>query len=63
MITKFAAVNGFFQKTGKPLNAETEFIEDNAYIWWLASKAALKSSDFYGAYAKILSDKIAPIQS
>lgn len=63
MITKFAAVNGFFQKTGKPLNAETEFLEDNAYIWWLASKAALKSSDFYGAYAKILSDKIAPIQS
>jgi hypothetical protein len=63
MITKFASINGFFQKTGKPLTSETPYFEDNAFVWWLASRAALKSSDFYGAYTKNMSDKIAPIPS
>lgn len=63
MITKFASINGFFQKTGKPLTQETPYFEDNAFVWWLASRAALKSSDFYGAYTKNMSDKIAPIPS
>ena len=43
------------------LNSETKSIDDNAIIWYLASRAALKSSDFYAEYRGIISDTIAPI--
>ena len=30
-------------------------------VWYIASRAAVKASDFYGEYRSIISDKIAPI--
>lgn len=63
IILRFAGNNGFFQKTGDILNTATKFIDDNAYLWWLASRVALKSSDFYTAYSKAIEDDLAPIPS
>jgi hypothetical protein len=63
LIKNFADVNGFFQPTGDVLNTATKFIDDNAYIWWLASRAALKGTAFYQAYSKSLVDGLAPIPS
>lgn len=63
LINNFAGENGFFQPTGDVLNTATKFIEDNAYIWWLASRAALKGTAFYQAYSKSLVEGLAPIPS
>jgi hypothetical protein len=63
LIKNFADVNGFFQPTGDVLNTATKFIDDNAYIWWLASRAALKGTAFYQAYSKSLVEGLAPIPS
>lgn len=42
-----------------------ESLDDNSFIWWLASRAAVKSSDFYNEYKQIIDPKadhpIAPI--
>ena len=42
-----------------------ENLDDNAFVWWLASRAAVKSSDFYNEYKQIIDPKaehpIAPI--
>lgn len=50
-----------YDKSDQLLNQATEDISDTAFIWWLASKAALKGSDFYKIYRKVLSQDIAPI--
>ena len=51
----------FYDKNEGILTQSSENIDDSAFIWWLASKAALRGSDFYKAYRKIISDDIAPI--
>lgn len=61
LIKNFAGVQGYFQKTGKVLNEDTKFLEDNAFIWQLASIAAVRESDFYKAYSEALTDEIAAI--
>lgn len=43
------------------LDATSNDIDDNSFIWYLASKAAVKSSDFYNEYKTIISNDIAPI--
>ncbi len=43
------------------LTQSSETVDDAAFTWWLASKAALKSSDFHKAYRNIITDDIAPI--
>ncbi len=63
MLKSFAGLDGFFQKTGDPLTEYSKFLDNNSFIWWLASKAAMKTSDFYGAYIKSLTDDLAPIAS
>lgn len=63
LLHNFAGVNGFFQKTNGTLNETTKFIDDNAFIWYIASRAALKASDFYGSYKQAISNDIAPIAS
>lgn len=63
LLHNFAGVNGFFQKTNGTLNENTKFIDDNAFIWYIASRAALKASDFYGSYKQAISDDVAPIAS
>jgi hypothetical protein len=42
ILEKFAGMNGFFQKTGGVLNDATKNLDDNSFIWWLASKAVMK---------------------
>lgn len=61
LLVNFAGDNGFFQKTDGILNADTKFLDDNSYIWYLASRAAVKPKDFYGSYLQAINDKIAPI--
>jgi len=43
------------------LNEDTTDIDDNSFIWWLASRAAIKSSQFYGIFKNSISEQIAPI--
>ena len=63
LLKKFAGNAGFFQKTNNILNESTKSLSDNSYIWYLASKAAVRASDFYGSYKKAVNDKVAPIAS
>ena len=63
LISKFAADGGYFQKTGNVLDASSKVIDDHAFIYWLASTAALRASDFYKAYHEAIQEKIAPIPS
>lgn len=63
LLKKFAGNAGFFQKTNNILNESTKSLSDNSYIWYLASRAAVRASDFYGSYKKAVSDKVAPIAS
>ena len=47
------------------ITRNSEDIDDNAFIWWLASRAALKSEDFHQEFAEILNENeekiIAPL--
>lgn len=47
------------------LNENLESLDDNSIIWWLASRAAIKATDFYSRYKEILDPKaerlLAPI--
>lgn len=61
LLKDFAGVKGFFQKTEGILNAETKFLDDNSYIWYIASRAAVKATNFYSSYLKSINDKVAPI--
>lgn len=63
LLNKFAGNAGFFQKTNNILNESTKSLSDNSYIWYLASRAAVRASDFYGSYKKAVNDKVAPIAS
>ena len=45
----------------KLLNENTSDIEDQSFIWYLASRAALKASDFYSKYKDSIIDNLAPI--
>ena len=56
LLKKFAGNAGFFQKTNNILNESTKSLSDNSYIWYLASRAAVKESDFYGSYKKAVND-------
>lgn len=63
LLKKFAGNAGFFQKTNNILNDSTKSLSDNSYIWYLASRASVRASDFYGSYKKAINDKVAPIAS
>lgn len=47
------------------LNEGLESLDDNSILWWLAGRAAVKSSDFYNQYRQIIDPKaknpLAPI--
>ena len=44
----------YIQKNDGILNKNSETIDDNSFTWWLASKAALKYSDFVAVFDKIM---------
>ena len=54
-----------YTEANKLLNEELADIDDNSMLWWIASRAAVKSSSFYSSYKEILdpsSDKpLAPV--
>ncbi len=56
-----AAKMDYYDKNEGILTHTSENIDDGAFTWWLASKAALKGSDFYKEYRKIISNEVAPI--
>lgn len=47
------------------LNEGLNNLDDNSLVWWMASRAAVKASDFYGQYRQIIDPKakrpLAPI--
>lgn len=47
------------------LNEGLDNIDDNSLVWWLAARAAVKATDFYGQYRQIIDPKaerpLAPI--
>ena len=43
------------------LTADSADVDDNAFIWWLAARASVKSSQFYYMYKAIINEKIAPV--
>ena len=54
-----------YTKATELLNEGLESVDDNSLVWWLASRAAVKASDFYGLYKQIIDPKaqnaLAPI--
>lgn len=50
-----------YQLPTETLTSKLEAIDDNSFVWWLATRGALKSTDFHKEYAAIIDDKIAPI--
>ena len=56
-------IEPIFSYSHGTLNETTTFIDDNAFIWYIASRAALKASDFYGSYKTAIGDDVAPIAS
>ena len=63
LLKAFAGGGGFFQKTGDLLTENSTSLDKNSFVWWLASRAAVKASDFYGVYKDSITEKIAPIAS
>ena len=61
ILRNFAGEQGFFEQTGDLLTTGSTSLSKNTFIWYLASRAAMKSSDFLHYYKQALSDKIAPI--
>ena len=50
-----------YQLPTETLTSKLEAIDDNSFVWWLATRGALKSTDFHKEYAAIIDNKIAPI--
>lgn len=43
-----------YTEANELLNEDLSNLDDNSMIWWLASRAAVKSSDFYNQYKQII---------
>lgn len=43
------------------LTSESNVMDDNSFIWWLVTRAAVRSTDFHKEYSAILDGSIAPI--
>lgn len=50
-----------FHRPEELLSEELDDLDDNSFVWWIATRAAVKASDFYNMYKQIIDDKIAPI--
>jgi len=54
----------WFNKKTEILTKDTEQVGDTIFMWWLASNAALRASDFYSVYKDVLNNQhedLAPI--
>lgn len=45
---------GLYTEAKELLNENMESLDDNSVLWWLASRAALSATDFYGEYKQII---------
>lgn len=63
LLKQLINVNNFnlFSANEDVFTSSSTSIDDNAVVWYIASRAALKASDFYGEYKNIIGDKLAPI--
>ncbi len=61
LYTLFKKGFNLYSSTSQLINEDTEQLDDNNFLWYLASRAAIKHSDFYGEFKQVLSDQIAPI--
>ena len=52
-----------YTEANQILNEDTQSIDDNSILWWIAGRAAVNAKDFYWQYQQILDSKahIAPI--
>ena len=48
-------------KTEVKRESESDVMDDNSFIWWLVTRAAVRSTDFHKEYSAILDGSIAPI--
>lgn len=48
------AVFNFYDKSNELLNENLANLDDNSFIWWLASRASVKSSEFFKLYKDYL---------
>lgn len=62
-IEELAGEGGFFQKTGDLLLESSTDIDMNSFIWHVATRAIMRTSDYLGAYQKALTPEIAAIAS
>jgi hypothetical protein len=44
----------WFTNKVEVLTKDTESVGDSVFMWWLASNAALRASDFYSVYKDVL---------
>ena len=63
LLIELAGTGGFFQKTGDLLLEDSADIDMNSFIWHLAVRTSLKTSDYLAAYKKGLTPDIAAIPS
>ena len=56
-ISKF----NLYTRSNGVLSEGTTSLDDNTLLWWIASRAAIKSSDFYYMYKESMDNKLAPI--
>lgn len=54
-------LTSIFQDKGLILNESTEEMDQNTLTWYVASRMALKSSEFHNAFKQIINDEIAPL--
>ena len=50
-----------FHKPTELLDENLDDLDDNSFIWYLASRVAVKSSSFYSKFKNIINDEVAPI--
>lgn len=51
----------FYFNSGQLLTTVTEQLDPSVLVWYLVSRSAVKSSNFYGKFREIISDQIAPL--
>ena len=50
-----------FHKPTELLDENLDDLDDNSFIWYLASRVAVKSSSFHSKFKNIINEEVAPI--
>lgn len=62
-LSKFINTKNFniYNNNEDVLDSSSKNIDDNSFVWYLASRAAIRSTDFYNEFKQIIRDNIAPL--